>query len=181
MTSCCTRCKATTWTAEVAWSRSSPNCGATAATTRPWKPPSAACPSNPPSAPSPGPPPNPNQPSWPLPRNKPLLRAYSQGAGTLGYELDDFLLRVSGHTGYGIRPSARGRGLVIDDPELAVLGVGTRAWTDGATSNYSAGPRDPAGRRRPATLTHRDGYHLRLSRPSRWSWWLHARRGQAER
>jgi len=41
--------------------------------------------------------------------------------------------------------------------------------------------RDPAGRGRSATLTHRDGYHLRLGRRSRWSWWLHARGDQAER
>ena len=43
-------------------SKSPPNCSAAAATTWPWKPPSAACPSNPPSAPSPGPSPNPNPP-----------------------------------------------------------------------------------------------------------------------
>jgi len=33
------------------------------------------------------------------------------GAITLRHELDDFLLRAGGHIGYGIRPSARGRGL----------------------------------------------------------------------
>src|SRR5271170_1360167 len=71
MTSCCTRCKATTWTAAAAWSRSPLNCSATAATTWPWKPPSAASASNPASAPSPGPPPSPNPPSWPPPKNKP--------------------------------------------------------------------------------------------------------------
>ena len=33
------------------------------------------------------------------------------GAITLRHELNDFLLRAAGHIGYGIRPSARGRGL----------------------------------------------------------------------
>ncbi|MGY0003281.1 GNAT family N-acetyltransferase [Micromonospora sp. I033] len=33
------------------------------------------------------------------------------GGIALRHELDDFLLRVSGHIGYGIRPSARRRGL----------------------------------------------------------------------
>lgn len=33
------------------------------------------------------------------------------GAITLRHELTDFLLRAGGHIGYGIRPSARGRGL----------------------------------------------------------------------
>ena len=33
------------------------------------------------------------------------------GAITLRHELNDFLLRAGGHIGYGIRPSARGRGL----------------------------------------------------------------------
>jgi predicted acetyltransferase len=33
------------------------------------------------------------------------------GAITLRHELDDFLLRAGGHVGYGIRPSARGRGV----------------------------------------------------------------------
>lgn len=33
------------------------------------------------------------------------------GAITLRYRLNDVLLRVGGHIGYGIRPSARGRGL----------------------------------------------------------------------
>ncbi|MFC4019251.1 GNAT family N-acetyltransferase [Micromonospora sp. GCM10011542] len=33
------------------------------------------------------------------------------GGIALRHELDDFLLRVAGHIGYGIRPSARGRGL----------------------------------------------------------------------
>jgi predicted acetyltransferase len=32
------------------------------------------------------------------------------GAITLRHELSDFLLRAGGHIGYGIRPSARGRG-----------------------------------------------------------------------
>ena len=33
------------------------------------------------------------------------------GAIALRHELNDFLLRAGGHIGYGIRPSARGRGL----------------------------------------------------------------------
>lgn len=33
------------------------------------------------------------------------------GAISLRHELNDFLLRAGGHVGYGIRPSARGRGL----------------------------------------------------------------------
>jgi predicted acetyltransferase len=33
------------------------------------------------------------------------------GAITLRHELNDFLLRAGGHIGYGIRPSAHGRGL----------------------------------------------------------------------
>jgi predicted acetyltransferase len=33
------------------------------------------------------------------------------GAITLRHELNDFLLQVAGHVGYGVRPSARGRGL----------------------------------------------------------------------
>jgi predicted acetyltransferase len=33
------------------------------------------------------------------------------GAISLRHELNDFLLRAGGHIGYGIRPSARGRGL----------------------------------------------------------------------
>jgi predicted acetyltransferase len=33
------------------------------------------------------------------------------GAITLRHELNGFLLRAGGHIGYGIRPSARGRGL----------------------------------------------------------------------
>jgi len=33
------------------------------------------------------------------------------GAITLRHELNDFLLRAGGHIGYGVRPSARGRGL----------------------------------------------------------------------
>ncbi|BCJ62219.1 GNAT family N-acetyltransferase [Micromonospora endophytica] len=33
------------------------------------------------------------------------------GAISLRYRLNDFLLRAGGHIGYGIRPSARGRGL----------------------------------------------------------------------
>ncbi|HWJ09828.1 MAG TPA: GNAT family N-acetyltransferase, partial [Nocardioides sp.] len=33
------------------------------------------------------------------------------GGIALRHELDDFLLRVGGHIGYGIRPSARRRGL----------------------------------------------------------------------
>jgi predicted acetyltransferase len=33
------------------------------------------------------------------------------GAITLRHELNDFLLNAGGHIGYGIRPSARGRGL----------------------------------------------------------------------
>ena len=33
------------------------------------------------------------------------------GAITLRHKLNDFLLRAGGHIGYGIRPSARGRGL----------------------------------------------------------------------
>jgi predicted acetyltransferase len=33
------------------------------------------------------------------------------GAITLRYRLNDFLLRAGGHIGYGVRPSARGRGL----------------------------------------------------------------------
>lgn len=50
------------------------------------------------------------------------------GAITLRHALNDFLLRAGGHIGYGIRPSARGRGLATWAlgsvlPEARALGL----------------------------------------------------------
>jgi predicted acetyltransferase len=50
------------------------------------------------------------------------------GAITLRHGLNDFLLRAGGHVGYGIRPSARGRGLATWAlrsvlPEARALGL----------------------------------------------------------
>lgn len=49
------------------------------------------------------------------------------GAIALRHELNDFLLRAGGHIGYGVRPSARGRGVAT----WAVLEVLERARVHG--------------------------------------------------
>ncbi len=50
------------------------------------------------------------------------------GAISLRHELNDFLLRAGGHIGYGIRPSARGRGVATwalrsAPPRASALGL----------------------------------------------------------
>ena len=68
------------------------------------------------------------------------------GAITLRHELTDFLLRAGGHIGYGIRPSARGRGLAtwaLGAPD-AVTAVATPA-ANGINGQLSIALATPAG------------------------------------